>query len=168
MLSFTKSAKATWATPRNRSLQIDFTLEPTDAQWVQDTIVKATAELRSTAPNGPAFSDTVNVILEREKNWVKWKNDLCAPFDREPWSAEVDGKKVGLEEATKDLRAKRREEPEGWKWSLGSQPLTEIWEMGYRDLPDLQNPFQLSCRRFSLRDYFTDCPIQGRVMSKIS
>lgn len=92
---------------------MDFTLEPADAQWVQDTIVKATAELRSTAPNGPAFSDTVSIILEREKNWVKWKNDLCAPFDREPWSAEVDGKKVGL--------------PEEWQWSHGSQPLSEIW-----------------------------------------
>ncbi|KAH0837897.1 THO complex subunit 1 transcription elongation factor-domain-containing protein [Lanmaoa asiatica] len=142
LLLFTKSAKAAWATPRNRSLQMDFTLEPTDAQWVQDTIVKATAELRSTAPNGPAFADTVNVILEREKNWVKWKNDLCAPFDREPWSEEVEGKKVGLEEATKELRAKKREEPEEWKWNLGSQPLTEIWEMGYRDSSDLQNPFQ--------------------------
>ncbi|KAF8131614.1 THO complex subunit 1 transcription elongation factor-domain-containing protein [Boletus edulis] len=142
LLSFTKSAKATWATPRNRSLQMDFTLEPADVQWVQDTIVKATAELRSTAPNGPAFADTVNTILEREKNWVKWKNDLCAPFDREPWSAEVNGKRVGLEEATKELRSKRRQEPEEWQWSLGSQPLTEIWEMGYRDLSDIQNPFQ--------------------------
>ncbi|KAF8433465.1 UDP-glucose 4-epimerase [Boletus edulis BED1] len=142
LLSFTKSAKATWATPRNRSLQMDFTLEPADVQWVQDTIVKATAELRSTAPNGPAFADTVNTILEREKNWVKWKNDLCAPFDREPWSAEVNGKRVGLEEATKELRAKRRQEPEEWQWSLGSQPLTEVWEMGYRDLSDIQNPFQ--------------------------
>ncbi|KIJ66457.1 hypothetical protein HYDPIDRAFT_86611 [Hydnomerulius pinastri MD-312] len=78
LLSFTKSAKATWATSRNRSLQMDFTLEPAEAQWVQDTIVKASAELRSTAPNGPIFADTVNVILDREKNWVKWKNDLSA------------------------------------------------------------------------------------------
>ncbi|KIL00784.1 hypothetical protein PAXRUDRAFT_29517 [Paxillus rubicundulus Ve08.2h10] len=142
LLSFTKSAKATWATSRNRSLQMDFTLEPSDAQWVQDTIVKASAEMRSTAPHGPTFADTVNVILDREKNWVKWKNDLCAPFDREPWSAEGDGKKIGLEEATKEIRDKRREGPQEWQWSLGSQPLTEIWEMGYRDLTDLQNPFQ--------------------------
>lgn len=145
---------------------MDFTLEPSDAQWVQDTIAKATAELRSTAPNGPAFADTVTVILEREKNWVKWKNDLCAPFDREPWSAEVSGKKVGLEEATKELHSKRREKPEVWQWSLGSQPLTEIWEMGYRDLFDLQNPFQLSCCRLLPEGYMTDCAILGRAMSK--
>ncbi|KAG1719450.1 THO complex subunit 1 transcription elongation factor-domain-containing protein [Suillus lakei] len=134
LLSFTKVAKAVWSTPRNRSLQMDFTLEPADAQYP--------AELRSTAPNGPTFADTVNVILDREKNWVKWKNDLCAPFDREPWSAEVGGRKVGMEVATREARSKRKEGPESWKWNLGSESLTEIWEMGYRDLSDLQNPFQ--------------------------
>ncbi|KAG0703685.1 THO complex subunit 1 transcription elongation factor-domain-containing protein [Suillus ampliporus] len=142
LLSFTKAAKGVWSTPRNRSLQMDFTLEPADTQWVHDTIAKASAELRSTAPNGPTFADTVNVILDREKNWVRWKNDLCAPFDREPWSAEVGSRKVGMEEATREARSKRQEDPEPWKWNLGSESLTEIWEMGYRDLSDLQNPFQ--------------------------
>ncbi|KAG1779569.1 THO complex subunit 1 transcription elongation factor-domain-containing protein [Suillus placidus] len=142
LLSFTKVAKAVWSTPRNRSLQMDFTLESADAQWVHDTVAKVSAELRSTAPNGPTFADTVNVILDREKNWVKWKNDLCAPFDREPWSAEVGGRKVGMEEATREARSNRKESPESWKWNLGSESLTEIWEMGYRDLSDLQNPFQ--------------------------
>jgi hypothetical protein len=123
---------------------MDFTLESADTQWVHDTITKTSAELRSTAPNGPTFADTVNVILDREKNWVKWKNDLCAPFDREPWSIEVGGRKVGMEEATREARLKRREGLESWKWNLGSESLTEIWEMGYRDLSDLQNPFQLS------------------------
>ncbi|KAG2365466.1 UDP-glucose 4-epimerase [Suillus spraguei] len=142
LLSFTKVTKTVWSTPRNRSLQMDFTLESADTQWVHDTIIKVSAELRSTAPNGPTFADTVNVILDREKNWVKWKNDLCAPFDREPWSAEVGGKKVGMEEATRQARSKRKEGPEPWKWDLGSESLTEIWEMGYRDLSNLQNPFQ--------------------------
>ncbi|KAG2136507.1 THO complex subunit 1 transcription elongation factor-domain-containing protein [Suillus bovinus] len=142
LLSFTKVTKAVWSTPRNRSLQMDFTLESTDAQWVHDTIAKVSAELRSTAPNGPTFADTVNVILDREKNWVKWKNDLCAPFDREPWSAEADGRKLGMEEATREARSNRKKAPEPWKWNLGSESLTEIWEMGYRDLSDLQNPFQ--------------------------
>ncbi|KAI6012615.1 THO complex subunit 1 transcription elongation factor-domain-containing protein [Pisolithus orientalis] len=143
LLTFTKTAKAAWATPRNRSLQMDFTLEPADAQWVQETITKATAELRSTAPGGPAFADTVNVIFDRERNWVRWKNDMCPPFDKEPWGEEVDGNRVGLEEATRELRGKRREDPEDWTWSLGSESLTEIWQMGYRDLTDLQNPFQV-------------------------
>ncbi|KAM6498573.1 THO complex subunit 1 transcription elongation factor domain containing protein [Amanita muscaria] len=142
LLTFTKTAKSAWSSPRNRSLQMDFTLEPADAQWVQDTINKATEELRQTTPNGRAFAETVNVILEREKNWVKWKNELCAAFDKEPWSSEFQGKNVGLIEATAEARRKMMEPPEDWPWTLGSEPLTEIWEMGYRDLQDLQIPFR--------------------------
>ncbi|KDQ51135.1 hypothetical protein JAAARDRAFT_41403 [Jaapia argillacea MUCL 33604] len=175
LLTFTKASKATWASTRNRSLQMDFTLsdeaptaspsstslpassqsqaqsqtkpEQTDLAWVQETITKTMEELRQTAPSGRAFAETVNVILERERNWVGWKNELCAAFDKEPWSAEImdaNGKKrkVGLEEATRDVRRKMWEEVKEWDHKLGSGPLTEIWEMGYRDLRDLQNPFQ--------------------------
>ncbi|KAJ6575486.1 UDP-glucose 4-epimerase [Mycena capillaripes] len=140
--TFTKAAKAVWAVNRNRSLQMDFTLEPAQAEWVQETFTKVMDELKQTAPNGRAFADTVSAILEREKNWVKWKNELCTAFDKEPWSAEIDGRTVGLEEATREVRRKMREPTEEWPWRLGSEPLTEIWDMGYRDLLDLQNPFQ--------------------------
>ncbi|KAJ6463746.1 THO complex subunit 1 transcription elongation factor-domain-containing protein [Mycena vulgaris] len=140
--TFTKSAKTVWASARNRSLQMDFTLEPAQGEWVQETFTKVVDELKQTAPNGRAFAETVGAILEREKNWVKWKNQLCETFDKEPWSAEVDGREVGLEEATRDIRRKMREPTAEWPWMLGSEPLTEIWEMGYRDLYDLQNPFQ--------------------------
>lgn len=159
LLAFTKTAKAEWATPRNRSLQIDFTLEPADTQWVTETITRANEELRQTSPNGRAFAETVNVILEREKNWIKWKNELCAPFDKEAWSVGVevtgeDGnvvkKKVGLEEATREARLKMCEDPPEWEYSYGTGPLTEIWEMGYRDLRDLQHPFQLSITLYML------------------
>lgn len=144
MLTFTKSAKTTWATPRNRSLQMDFTLEPEDAQWVQETLSKAMEELKQTTPNGRAFAETVQTILEREKNWVKWKNELCAPFDKTTWSTTIDGEKVGLFQATKDLRGQMRKPRENWPYLLGTEPLTEIWEMGYRGLDDLENLFQLS------------------------
>jgi hypothetical protein len=142
LLTFTKASKSVWSTARNRSLQMDFTLEGSDAQWVQEMVNKAMEELRQTTPNGRAFTETVNVILEREKNWVKWKNELCAPFDKEPWAEEVNGESVTLEEATSETRQKMKEDPKDWEWKLGSQPLTEIWEMGYRDLSDLETPFQ--------------------------
>lgn len=123
---------------------MDFLLETEEAQWVQETATKTMEELRQTTPNGRAFAETVNAILERERNWVKWKNELCAPFDKEPWSTEIDGEKVGLLEATKATRARMREPPADWEWRLGTEPLTEIWDMGCRGLDDLQNPFQLS------------------------
>lgn len=81
------------------------------------------------------------------------------PFDKEPWSEEIvvdvgdgeneegegDGKvtrKVGFEEATRKKRAEMMADPEEWEHKFGTAPLTEIWEMGYRDLMDLQRPFQ--------------------------
>ncbi|KAG6849396.1 hypothetical protein H0H93_008842, partial [Arthromyces matolae] len=141
--TFTKAAKAEWMAPNNRALQMDFTLEPTDAQWIQETINRAMEELRQTTPNGRAFSEAVSVILEREKNWVRWKNHLCAPFDKAPARFTIEEGKVGtLFEATADERAKMREPPEDYPWSHGSEALTEIWEMGCRGLTDLENYFQ--------------------------
>ncbi len=140
LLTFTKAAKDAWQTPKNRSLSMEFTLEPANVPWVQETITKAMDELKQTAPNGRVFAETVSVIMEREKNWIKWKNDTCTPaFDKEPWSIEVDGKKVGLQEATKELREKLREPLPPWKHAYGSEDLTNVWEMGYRDLGDLES-----------------------------
>ena len=49
---------------------MEFTLEPDDAKWAQETMVKAFEEMRATTPNGRAFADTIQMILERERNWV--------------------------------------------------------------------------------------------------
>ena len=51
-------------------------------------------------------------------------------------------RRVGLEEATAGVRKKMKMDPEAWPHRYGSAPLTEIWEMGYRDLYDLQHPFR--------------------------
>lgn len=141
-MTFTKTAKLVWLATRNKGIHMDFTLEPADAQWVQETQAKCIEELKQTAPNGRGFAESVTAILEREKNWVRWKNEFCMPFDKEPWSEEVDGKRVGLEEATKDARKAMMADPEEWEHRFGSAPLSEIWEMGYKDLTDLQNPFK--------------------------
>jgi THO complex subunit 1 transcription elongation factor len=118
---------------------MEFTLEGDAVQWVSETIVRAHEELRQTAPAGRVFADAVVGVLERERNWVRWKNDLCSPFDREPESGST------LEERTRATREEMRAVPEEWPHALGSAPLTEIWEMGYRDLWDIENPFQCVC-----------------------
>jgi THO complex subunit 1 len=115
---------------------MEFTLEGDAMQWVSETIVRAHEELRQTAPAGRVFADAVVGVLERERNWVRWKNDLCSPFDREPEPGST------LEERTHTTREEMCAVPEEWPHALGSAPLTEIWEMGYRDLWDIQNPFQ--------------------------
>ena len=121
---------------------MDFTLEDDEASWVSETINRVVEELRQTTPNGRTYTDTVAVILERDKNWVRWKNDMCPAFDKEGWSEEVDGRKVGMVEATKPIRDKMREPPAEWAHKLGTEALTEIWDMGYRSLDDLKVPFK--------------------------
>ena len=82
------------------------------------------------------------------------------PFDKAPWSEEIvvdigDGdtagggggsskvtRKVGFEEATRKKKTEMMADPDEWEHKFGTAPLTEIWEMGYRDLSDLQRPFQ--------------------------
>ncbi|KAI0319956.1 UDP-glucose 4-epimerase [Amylostereum chailletii] len=135
--TFAPPAKAAWASPRNRSLQMEFTLEGEDAHWAAEAAARAQEELRQTAPGGRVFSDTISAILEREKNWVHWKNEMCPAFDREPWA---DAGRT-MEDATRDVRKRMREAPADWPHTLGSAPLTEIWDMGYRSLQDLENPF---------------------------
>ena len=103
---------------------------------------------------------------------MRWKNEQCMPFDKAPWSEEVvvdigDGdigggegqvtRKVGFEEATRKKRAEMMADPDEWEHKFGTAPLTEIWEMGYRDLTDLQRPFQCVTSVFlSLLPLFSD------------
>lgn len=69
--NFTEGEKGKWTEPRNRSLQMDFTLSETDENWVKEINGKVILELRATTPDGRAFEEMLRVILEREYNWVR-------------------------------------------------------------------------------------------------
>lgn len=108
-------------------------------------------------------------MIERENGWVKWKNELCDPgvFEKGAWEAEVevesgletegvnedgDGetsstkkRKLGMYEATRSVRARIADaaiEKKDWGWNLGTEAVTEVWEMGYRELEDLERGFR--------------------------
>lgn len=119
---------------KNRTVYVDFNLDPAQTQWVEDTIKRVMGEIRHTAPNGRAFADTVAVIMERERNWVKWKNEACPPFDRESWKSQ----NGGLAEATREDWQRLMTPPEPWPHPYGSDGITELWSMGYRELRDLE------------------------------
>ncbi|KIY73416.1 hypothetical protein CYLTODRAFT_365962 [Cylindrobasidium torrendii FP15055 ss-10] len=119
---------------KNRTMYVDFNLDPAQTQWVEDMIKRVMDEIRQTAPNGRAFADTVAVIMERERNWVKWKNEACPPFDRESWSSQ----NGGLAEASREDWEKLMSSPEPWPHPYGSDGITELWSMGYRGLSDLE------------------------------
>ncbi|KAE9406932.1 hypothetical protein BT96DRAFT_933839 [Gymnopus androsaceus JB14] len=155
------------------------TSETDPVRWTNVTIARTIEELRQTQPppssssgsssnglsglSGRSFAETVQVILEREKGWVKWKNDLCdaGVFEKGAWEAEteietesegVNGegeagtkkRKLGMYEATRSVRARTAAavaEKKDWGWNLGTEALTEVWEMGYRELYDLERGF---------------------------
>lgn len=145
---FTKAEKAKWESPRNRSLQMDFVLEAADEKWTADNWTKAMQELKATTPFGKEFADTVAVILQRERNWVcnslalighvlsfpqiSWKNDLCPSFEKPAVPS--------LDSDTIQARSEKLAPIADWEWKYGSEPLTDLFEMGYKDITDLEDP----------------------------
>ena len=67
---------------------------------------------------------------------VKWKNMMCEAllFTRPPTAS--------LHEQVLPSLEKLNEPMEEYKHKIGTEAVTEIWAMGYRDLRDLENFFQ--------------------------
>ncbi|XAR54473.1 hypothetical protein NMG60_11029616 [Bertholletia excelsa] len=69
--------------------------------------------LQSTPPKGEEFLQSIEHILERERNWVWWKRDGCPPFEKPPIE-----KKAG-----QDGVKKRKP-----RWRLGNKELSQLWK----------------------------------------
>jgi THO complex subunit 1 len=50
-------------------------------QELSDRVVKL---IRETPPSGKRFSEMLDLVLERERNWVKWKQEKCPSYERSP------------------------------------------------------------------------------------
>lgn len=90
LLSLTEKAKkkADMLGASNKSLNFrDFILSDKDAAWASDTRTAIHAYL-SASPEGRLFHRTVETVLARDKNWVRWKLDGCPSIVREPVSTE--------------------------------------------------------------------------------
>ncbi|KAJ3859780.1 THO complex subunit 1 transcription elongation factor-domain-containing protein [Lentinula novae-zelandiae] len=146
---------------------LNYTERMDPIKWTHLTISRTIEELRQTQPpplssagvSGPVsstagvtaingltgreFASTVQSLLEREKGWIRWKNELCdgTVFEKGVWPKT-------MYEVSRGLRAKMRgpfysteENQRDWQWDLGTEALTEIWTMGYRGLEDLERGF---------------------------
>ena len=72
---------------QNKSvLYSDFVLSEEDTKWTLDMKEKIAAYLRLGA-EGPYFYRMVETVLSRDKHWVRWKVDNCAPISKDPVSA---------------------------------------------------------------------------------
>ncbi|TMW66218.1 hypothetical protein Poli38472_003983 [Pythium oligandrum] len=52
---------------------------------LQERVMKL---LRETPSDGKGFSELLSIVLERERNWIKWKQEKCPPYERSAASAE--------------------------------------------------------------------------------
>ncbi|KAJ3770790.1 THO complex subunit 1 transcription elongation factor-domain-containing protein [Lentinula raphanica] len=182
LLTHTKAEKAKWVTTKNRSLHmppermdpikwtqltISRTLEElrqTQPPPLASSTTLSASKYASSTTSGPTtlptingltgreFASTVQSLLEREKGWIQWKNDLC------DWTVRRTKKPKTMYAATRGLRAKMRgpfysteETQKDWPWDLGTEALTEIWAMGYRGLEDLGNRFNAGSPHSFLR-----------------
>ncbi|CAM0871010.1 unnamed protein product [Alopecurus aequalis] len=64
-------------------------------------------------PKGKEFLQSIEHILEREKNWVWWKRDGCPAFEKQPFEK-------------KPVQAgARKRKP---RWRLGNKELAQLWK----------------------------------------
>lgn len=84
--------------------------------------------LESIPPKGKEFLQSIEHILEREKNWLWWKWDGCPPFEKQP--AE---KKAG-----QDGPKKRKP-----RWRLGNKELSQLWKWSDQNPNALSDPQRL-------------------------
>lgn len=97
-------------------------------------------------PNGKEFLHSIEHILEREKNWVRWKRENCFVFEKQP--AE---RKTGHDSARKRkprLRLGNRELSHLWTWAdknpdaltdpqrVRTPSITEYWKPLAEDMDD--------------------------------
>jgi len=142
LLSLTADAKKLWETERpNKSLQFPYTLEDDDVsttvqtspqssantcgaikvKWAEDTKREISSALQlQKGMDGLLFSRTVESVLTREKNWVKWKANNCVSFERPAVNKEE------LSQSSSQINVSARA-PRVSQQSLGAPTLSKIW-----------------------------------------
>ncbi|CAH9118362.1 unnamed protein product [Cuscuta europaea] len=93
--------------------------------------------LEITPPKGKEFLQSIEHILERERNWVWWKRDGCPPFEKQQIE-----KKLG-----QGGQKKRRQ-----RWRLGNKELSQLWKWADQNPNALTDPLRV--RTPDISDYW--------------
>lgn len=127
-------------------------LNESQSNWVKETTTQVYELLRETPPDGEKFANAVEHILEREENWISWKNEGCPSFIKE--RSEEESKPQPLRKRKVSIGD---EVASGWrskKVLLGSSELTRLWNL----CPDNLEACKADNRVFlpTLEEYFTE------------
>jgi len=72
----------------------DWTLSDTRKNALEEFEKKTRSLLEKTAANGKKIATAVSHILKREENWINWKREGCASFERPPKTEKSSKKKT--------------------------------------------------------------------------
>ncbi|KAK4705976.1 THO complex subunit 1, partial [Phenoliferia sp. Uapishka_3] len=134
LLSFTEEGRQSSATlpVTNKPALLSHKLSPANEKWITGLRAKTIAEMQS-MEGGLSFTQTVELILKREQNWINWKLTNCMPFNKEPLPATTS------KTAINKLAALTRK-PKEFSNSLGNHVLTRLWNKNATSLAELQSP----------------------------
>ncbi|XP_068679431.1 THO complex subunit 1-like [Montipora foliosa] len=127
-------------------------LNESQSAWVKEMTSKVYELLKETPPDGDKFAKAVEHILEREENWISWKNEGCPSFIKERIESDI------KPTSTRKRKASIGDEvAAGWKSKkvvMGSDELTRLWNL----CPDNLEACKADNRVFlpSLEDYFSE------------
>jgi len=111
----------------------------TEAQssWVSEMTEKVNAIINDTPPNGKKFGTSVEHILNREENWINWKNCGCGTFAKYPPAVLEEMGELPPPEVKKKVKKPLKRVGEEYlathnnkkRVNLGNPELTRLWNL---------------------------------------
>eukprot|EP00117_Sycon_ciliatum_P006747 scpid39469/ scgid10154/ THO complex subunit 1; Nuclear matrix protein p84 len=131
----------------------------TDAQdtWVKSTKERVYDILKKMPPNGEKFASYIEQLLQREENWIDWKNSSCPRFTK----PKEDSRNIQAPSREKKRSAARPlyTASKRIRWDMGSSELTRVWNIN----PDNVHSCSDKERQFTpiLGDFFDEAMEQA-------
>ncbi|GAA5869362.1 hypothetical protein JCM3774_004214 [Rhodotorula dairenensis] len=114
--------------------------------WVRELRSRTLDELDA-MEGGRRFRKAVQLVLQRDQNWIDWKLRSCASFLLPPVDAVAQSEK-----ARNKLRATVRK-PKRYPYSMGNANLSRTWEKNLTSLDNFQPDIADDELSFILREY---------------
>ena len=144
-------------------------LSDEQSRWIKSNRERVFSLMAETPPDGQNFSDSVKHMLQREEQWIGWKNDGCKAFtDAKAKAAAAaaagsNGESNGVAAPVRAVSRKRKRPPVGEhlrmamkqkKFIMGNNDLTKLWNL----YPDNMEACSAPERDFlpKMEEYFED------------
>ncbi|GAA6020888.1 hypothetical protein JCM8202_005484 [Rhodotorula sphaerocarpa] len=148
LLGFTTAerARAEKLPATNVSVFPNYVLPAEHESWIRELRSRTLDEL-DTMEGGRKFRKTVQLVLQRDQNWIDWKLRSCASFLKDP----IDVAQYS-EKARAKLRAALRK-PKRYPYRLGNANLSRAWEKNLTSLDGFKPDVDDDELAFILREY---------------